>query len=278
MQFQSSNLAGKVEEEKVGAPQLFGDAELGSMAGRDAASQEGKADSEMLGLQDSSDKVSQITSSTARREVNLLSQQAAQKRETYHKMVELQDMERRKEVLDQLEEAKASEQETLRLEPATDGASEAQLKSKDDEIAALRAQLNQQTMAKEESEKKQQDEYKRLEDELKAKIMMWQQVEQEKIFKKQVEDRNRMESDLLARQEKLAEELRQQEISYQTRLAEEKRIQGAKDIEAERAKERTRELEIQNKRMEEQLREEKEKRDGELREKMRVEREAQDRL
>lgn len=143
MQFQSSNLAGKVEEEKVGAPQLFGDAELGSMAGRDAASQEGKADSEMLGLQDSSDKVSQITSSTARREVNLLSQQAAQKRETYHKMVELQDMERRKEVLDQLEEAKASEQETLRLEPATDGASEAQLKSKDDEIAALRAQLNQ---------------------------------------------------------------------------------------------------------------------------------------
>lgn len=133
-------------------------------------------------------------------------------------------------------------------------------------------------MAKEESEKKQQDEYKRLEDELKAKIMMWQQVEQEKIFKKQVEDRNRMESDLLARQEKLAEELRQQEISYQTRLAEEKRIQGAKDIEAERAKERTRELEIQNKRMEEQLREEKEKRDGELRVKMRVEREAQDRL
>lgn len=89
-------------------------------------------------------------------------------------MVEIQEMERRKEVLDQLEAEKEPEQVEL---SASDLAKDSELRSKDIEITALRARLEEEIKEKEAKERDQQEAYKKLEEELKAKIVLWQQAE-----------------------------------------------------------------------------------------------------
>jgi hypothetical protein len=83
-------------------------------------------------------------------------------------------MERRKEVLDQLEAEKEPEQVEL---SASDLAKDSELRSKDIEITALRARLEEEIKEKEAKERDQQEAYKKLEEELKAKIVLWQQAE-----------------------------------------------------------------------------------------------------
>jgi len=79
-------------------------------------------------------------------------------------------MERRKEVLDQLEAEKEPEQVEL---SASDLAKDSELRSKDIEITALRARLEEEIKEKEAKERDQQEAYKKLEEELKAKIVLW---------------------------------------------------------------------------------------------------------
>ena len=79
-------------------------------------------------------------------------------------------MERRKEVLDQLEAEKEPEQVEL---SASDLAKDSELRLKDIEITALRARLEEEIKEKEAKERDQQEAYKKLEEELKAKIVLW---------------------------------------------------------------------------------------------------------
>lgn len=65
-------------------------------------------------------------------------------------MVEIQEMERRKEVLDQLEAEKEPEQVEL---SASDLAKDSELRSKDIEITALRARLEEEIKEKEAKER-----------------------------------------------------------------------------------------------------------------------------
>jgi len=79
-------------------------------------------------------------------------------------------MEQRKEVLDQLEAEKEPEQVEL---SASDLAKDSELRSKDIEITTLRARLEEEIKEKEAKERDQQEAYKKLEEELKAKIVLW---------------------------------------------------------------------------------------------------------
>lgn len=79
-------------------------------------------------------------------------------------------MEKRKELLDADQN---QEQEQVELS-ASDLAKDSELRSKDIEISQLKQRLENEIKDKQTKEKEQQEAYKRLEEELKAKIVVWQ--------------------------------------------------------------------------------------------------------